>query len=134
MIGAIEKKGDNIVVDYTKCSGCERCIRACPSGALTWRQEEFDLMLAAGATACLNTFGANNKPKKKIFVNVLVGISKRCDCASNAGPVIAPDVGVVVSDDPVAADAASIDLIERAAGKSLKGIENADPRSHVRYA
>jgi len=134
MIGAIEREGDSIIVDYTKCSGCERCIRACPSGALTWRSEEFDLMLAAGAAACLNTFGAGNKPKKKIFVNVLADIAKRCDCASNAGPVIAPDIGVVVSDDPVAADAASIDLIERAAGKSIKEIENADPRLHVRYA
>jgi len=134
MIGAIEREGDSIIVDYTKCSGCERCIRACPSGALKWKSEEFDMMLAAGSAACLNEFGANNKPKKKIFVNVLVDISKRCDCASRAGPVIAPDVGVVVSDDPVAADAASIDLIEKAAGKSMKEIENADPRLHVRYA
>jgi uncharacterized Fe-S center protein len=92
------------------------------------------MMLAAGAAACLNTFGANNKPKRKIFVNVLVDIAKRCDCSSNAGPVIAPDIGVIVSNDPVAADAASIDLIEKAMGKSMKEMENADPRLHVRYA
>lgn len=133
-IGAIKKRGDSIVVDYAKCSSCEKCIRACPSGALGFKTEEFDLMLAAGAAACLNESGAQNKPKKKIFVNVLVSIAKRCDCAGNAGPIIAPDIGIVVSDDPVAADAASVDLIEKAAGKSMKEIENADPRLHMRYA
>jgi uncharacterized Fe-S center protein len=124
-------------VDYSKCSGCERCVRACPYGALRWKEEEFELLLAAAARACLNEFGPKNpknKPKKKIFVNVLADISKRCDCARDAGPAISPDIGIAVSDDPVAIDAASIDLIEKAAGKSLKEMQQADPRLHVRYA
>jgi uncharacterized Fe-S center protein len=133
-IGAIEKKGDNIVVDYTRCGSCEKCIRACPNSALKWKSEEFDMMLAAGSAACLNTFNASNRPKKKIFVNVLVDISKQCDCAGYASEIISPDIGVVVSDDPVAADAASIDLIEKVADTSLKEVENADPRLHVRHA
>jgi len=131
---AIKRLGNRLEIDYTKCEGCERCIRACPSGALEWKEEEFDLMLAAAAKACLDEFGPKNKPKKKIFVNVLLDISKRCDCAVHAGPLIAPDIGIVVSDDPVAIDAASIDLIEKAAGKSLEEIQQVDPRLHVKYA
>ncbi|MFH1623385.1 MAG: DUF362 domain-containing protein [Candidatus Aenigmatarchaeota archaeon] len=132
----VVKSGDRAGwrIDYGKCFGCQRCVKICPNNAIVWKGEEFDLMLAAGAAACLSNFNGGNKPKKAIFINVLVDISKRCDCASSAGPVIAPDVGVVVSDDPVAADAASIDLIEKAAGKGLKEIQNVDPRSHARYA
>ena len=132
--GAI-RKGKNIIeIDYTKCEGCEKCVRTCPSGAMEWKEEEFDLMLAAAARACLDESGPLNKPKKKIYINVLTDISKRCDCAVHAGPVIAPDIGIVVSNDPVAADTASIDLIEKAAGKSLESIQDADPRLHVKYA
>ena len=128
------KVGDSWTIDYTKCNGCERCVRTCPYNVLEWKEEEFDLMLAAAAHACLNEFGPKNRPKKKIFFNILIDISKRCDCAVHAGPVIAPDIGMVVSDDPVAADAASIDLIEKAIGKSLKDVQGADPRLHVKYA
>jgi len=134
MTEAIKKSGDSIKIDYTKCSGCERCIRACSSGALEWKEEEFDIMLAAAACACLNEFGPDNKPKKSIFVNVLVDISKRCDCATHAGPIIAPDIGTLISNDPVAIDAASIDLIEKAIGKRLEKVQDADPRLHVKYA
>jgi hypothetical protein len=120
-------------IDYGRCFGCQRCVKTCPNKALVWKGEEFDLMLAAGAAACF-TPDRTNKPKKAIFVNVLVDIAKRCDCASDAGPVISPDVGVVVSDDPVAADAASIDLIEKAMGMTLQSVQAVDPRAHVRYA
>jgi hypothetical protein len=120
-------------IDYGRCFGCQRCVKTCPNKALVWKGEEFDLMLAAGAAACF-TPDRTNKPKKAIFVNVLVDIAKRCDCASDAGPVISPDVGVVVSDDPVAADAASIDLIEKAMDMTLQSVQAVDPRAHVRYA
>lgn len=131
----IIKSGSNAGwnIDYGKCFGCQRCVKTCPNHAIVWKGEEFDLMLAAGATACF-TPGNINKPKKAIFVNVLVDIAKRCDCASDAGPVISPDIGVVVSDDPVAADAASIDLIDEAMGSTLESVQAVDPRAHVRYA
>lgn len=132
-IGLI-KVDDSWSVDYSRCGSCERCIRACPTGAITWKIEEFDLMLAAAARACLNESGLKNKAKETIFVNVLTDISKFCDCSKHAGPIIAPDIGIVVSDDPVAIDAASIDLIEKTAGKSLEKIQQADPRLHVKYA
>ncbi len=126
--------GDKWKIDYGKCFGCQRCVDTCPYDALMWKGEEFDQMLAAAAAACLNVVDNNNKPKKKIFVNILTDISKRCDCATHAGPVIAPDIGIVVSDDPVAIDAASIDLIEKSIGKPLKKVQGVDPKSHVKYA
>lgn len=130
--GAI-KVGEKWVIDYGKCGGCDKCVRACPSGVLVWKQEEFDRMLAAAARACLDEFGPKNKPKKKIYVNVLTEIAKYCDCMSGGGPAIAPDIGIVISSDPVAIDAASIDLIEKVADKSLDEIHDVDSRLHVKY-
>ena len=63
-VDAIKISDDKWVIDYVKCVGCERCIRACPSGVLEWKKEEFDLMLVGAARACLNEFGAKNKPRK----------------------------------------------------------------------
>ncbi len=132
-MGLIKVKG-GWTIDYSKCGGCEKCVRACPKGLLFWKEEEFELMLAAAARACLNESGPKNRPKKKIFVNVLTKISRYCDCAPDAGPIICPDIGILISEDPVAIDAASIDLIEKKMGKSLKEIQNADPRLHVKRA
>jgi uncharacterized Fe-S center protein len=134
------KKGNRIEIDYTKCVGCERCVRSCPSGAMEWKEEEFDLMLAAAARACLDENAATdpknaaNKKKEKLFINVLIDISRDCDCARNAGPIMAPDIGILASSDPVAIDAATIDLIEKAAGKSVESMRGADPWLHVKYA
>ena len=132
-VGAITVEGE-WKIDYGKCYGCEKCVETCKYGALEWKGEDFDQMLAAGSAVCLNVTDKNNKPKKKIFVNILTDISKHCDCAKHAGPIIAPDIGIVVSDDPVATDAASIDLIEKAIGKPLEKVQGVDPRAHVKYA
>ncbi len=124
---------DKLVIDYGKCLGCEKCVETCDYNGLVWKGENFHEMLAAAAYACLNKYDENNKPKKNIFVNILTDISKRCDCASDAGPIIAPDVGIVISDNPVAIDEASIDLIEDEIGKKLQEIQGVDPKSHVEF-
>jgi uncharacterized Fe-S center protein len=46
-------------------------------------------------------------------------VSKDCDCLGGSFEKIVPDVGILVSTDPVAVDAAGLDLVEKAAGKPL---------------
>lgn len=48
---------------------------------------------------------------KIIYVNVLANISTACDCEKDAPKPIMPNIGVLVSDDIVAIEQASIDLI-----------------------
>ena len=48
---------------------------------------------------------------KIVYVNVLANISTACDCDKDAPKPIMPNIGVLVSDDIVAIEQASIDLI-----------------------
>jgi uncharacterized protein len=133
-MGAIKvDEGTGWEIDTGKCFACQRCVKTCPNKALVWKGEEFDLMLAAGAVACF-TKSAKNKDKKSVFINIVVDVAKRCDCASEAGPIISPDVGILVSKDPVAIDMASIDLISKAMGKDMADVQSVDPRGHVMFA
>ena len=129
----IVDEGTGWEIDTGKCFACQRCVKTCPSHALIWKGEQFDLMLAAGGRACFLE-SKENKRKRAVFVNIVVDVAKRCDCASEAGPIISPDVGILISSDPVAIDMASIDLIEEAMGKSMKDVQAVDPRAHVLFA
>jgi uncharacterized Fe-S center protein len=71
---------------------------------------------------------------KTIFINYLTRISKDCDCLADYVN-IAPDIGVLVSYDPVALDAASLDLVEQRSGNKLSEIAYDIPyRYQIDYA
>lgn len=84
----------------------------------------FNKILAMGAKACL-------AEKALICFHVLLDITKSCDCAKNALPIICPDLGYLLSQDPVASDAASIDMIIQAVGPS---VFRRDPWEQVAFA
>ena len=48
---------------------------------------------------------------KIAFINVMVNISRDCDCVAEAEPPCMGDIGILSSLDPVAIDQASIDLV-----------------------
>jgi len=63
-------------------------------------------------------FGVLKNFKKKVgFVNFITDVSPNCDCYDFNDPPIVPDVGVLASQDPVAIDQASVDLVNQAEGK-----------------
>jgi uncharacterized protein len=84
----------------------------------------FNKVLAMGAKACL-------LGKNVVCVHVLLDITKECDCARNALPIICPDLGFLLSKDPVAIEAASIDLIVNEAGPA---VFKRDPWEQVEFA
>ena len=51
------------------------------------------------------------KPEDLLFINVLTNITMFCDCWGMTTPSLVPDIGILVSDDIVAIDTASLDLI-----------------------
>jgi uncharacterized protein len=59
------------------------------------------------------------KEKKSVFINFAVRISQECDCWPKDFPLIAPDIGIFVSTDPVAVDKASFDTVNRICGKDI---------------
>jgi hypothetical protein len=63
--------------------------------------------LAEAAKAVLNTF----KPKKVIYINFLTEIQPECDCMPMADVPVIQDQGILISDDIVSIEQASIDML-----------------------
>lgn len=102
---------DKYTVDKEKCWRCGRCARVCPVEAITVpiTHEIFMKALAEGAKAVLDTF--NKRPI--LYVNFMLEMQPECDCMPMADPPVAQDQGILISDDPVAIDAATLDILSR---------------------
>lgn len=128
--GAIRLKSGQAVLDNDACWGCSICQLECPHGCLAPEKAIFDDLLAQGAAAVIN-----NLPEKVLFINLLKNITRYCDCEEEHGGVVAPDVGVLFSGNPVAIDVASVDLLRRQQDRSLfEEITHKDPLLHVNFA
>jgi uncharacterized protein len=103
---AITIKNDSWKYNERVCFGCGVCVDVCKNKALRNKDANMQFLLACSAKACV-------QGKQVLYLNELKRIAKGCDCDPNAGPVICPDIGYLVSDDPVAIDKASLDLIHQ---------------------
>jgi uncharacterized protein len=59
------------------------------------------------------------KGKRCGYLSFLTDVSPACDCYPHNDPPVTPDLGVLASNDPVALDQASIDLVNRSAGRDI---------------
>jgi uncharacterized protein len=115
---AISVPDANAVIDSGKCIGCGECLTVCRYGAVGYNWGATYLELQQKVTE--HAFGVvRTKPGKLLCLNFLTRMTKDCDCLGNKYEVIVPDIGVLISTDPVALDAASLDLVEKKAGKAL---------------
>ncbi len=129
-----------------KCTACGQCLKWCPVNAISWQNEKAEINenICIGCGECLAVcrFDAVNynwgetydniqekivehamgvtetKKGKGLYINFLNRITKDCDCMGLTKKITA-DIGVLISLDPVAVDAASLDLVEKYAGKKL---------------
>jgi len=113
--------------DKAMCWGCGVCVAACTKGALIYREMDLQKGLALSAKACV-------EGKQVVYINAVVNISRDCDCDPNARPVICPDIGYLVSDEPAAIDRASLDLVHEVKPEVFKKATGIDPSKQVRYA
>ena len=67
-----------------------------------------------------------DKKKKSGFINFAIKINKECDCWGMENPRIAPDVGILASNDPVSIDKASFDSALEACGRDIFKIAHPD--------
>ncbi len=97
-------------VFWHNCKFCRHCILACKTGALTTSGSnfgDFQEGMARVVKSVLDRFGKN-----VLFVNVLKDITIFCDCWGFSTPDLVPDIGILASNDLVAIDRASLDLIK----------------------
>jgi hypothetical protein len=149
-------------VKKKKCTGCGACVKWCPAAAISIvdAAARIDKALCIGCAECLtvcrfDAIGYNwsatyeqlqrkvvehawgvaaAKKGKALYINFLTRISKDCDCMGGYRKIV-PDIGILVASDPVAIDAASLDLVEERAGGPLTALAYDIPhRIQIDYA
>jgi uncharacterized Fe-S center protein len=134
--------GPEITAD--NCTACGTCIKACKTGALfideTTEKIALNAELCVGCGGCFvacrfNALNVNwkigvpeflermmeysqgvfaTKSKPCLHINFVMDVVPDCDCVGFTDAPICPDIGVLVSLDPVAVDQASLDLVNAA--------------------
>jgi uncharacterized Fe-S center protein len=110
LLSIVETKHSVAFIDSKKCVGCGECILTCVSGAIQVQLNESIPMFQKKMVeyAC----GAIQKKKgKTLYLNFLTQISPACDCYGYSDTPIVNDIGILSSEDPVAIDQASVDLV-----------------------
>ncbi|MDR1775533.1 MAG: DUF362 domain-containing protein [Actinomycetes bacterium] len=103
-------------IDKHRCIGCGQCVAACAYEAIAvnWTSdpESFLERTVEHTAGVLAGFAAG----QVCYLNFLTDISPDCDCWTFSDAPIVPDIGILASNDIVAIDRASIDLVESAVG------------------
>ena len=114
-------------IDPEKCVGCGECIIVCPNLAIQIRWNQTVPVFMENLVEY--TAGVlKGKKNAAVFLNFITQVSPACDCYPYNDAPIVPDIGIVASNDPVAIDQASADLVNEAEGlKSSSLTKNLEP-------
>ncbi|RUM89357.1 MAG: 4Fe-4S ferredoxin [Thermodesulfatator sp.] len=113
-------------INEKRCIGCGECIAVCPQEAIKvqWNEkaELFMRKMAEYAAAVLLP-----KRGRAFFLNFVLQVSPACDCYPFNDYPLVPDLGILASEDPVALDQASVDLVNQAGGLPGSKAEGSPP-------
>jgi uncharacterized Fe-S center protein len=114
------KLSETAVIDKDQCIGCGQCLAMCNFDAIKYNwsaaYEDLQKKIVEHAMGLYNLLKS-----KSLYINVLTRISKDCDCMNKFEKIV-PDIGIVVSTDPVALDSASLNLVESKSGMQLSSL------------
>lgn len=113
---ALKLDGGKIALSKERCVGCGQCILACNFKvfSLPWNEEAGTVQEKVAEYA----YGVL-KNKRSFYINFLTFITEYCDCYKTKSAPLIPDIGILVSKDPVAIDQACMDLVEKHAGRDI---------------
>jgi len=103
--------GNKYEVILHDCTYCQHCIEICPNSALTLEAKnylDFQEGMVIATEEVLKTF----RRGMVYYINMLLNITFICDCWGMSAPSIVPDIGILASEDIVAIEKASLDLIK----------------------
>lgn len=116
-------------IDIMKCRWCSICQNSCPHKCLKPKIWKFDDLLAQWACSLINWF------KKQYYINLLIRIAKWCDCEKDNLWIISDDLWILFSDNPIAIDKASLDIINTYNWSNIFKLHNKkDPYDQIEYA
>lgn len=133
--GVIAEKDGKAFINSERCIGCGECLAVCSFDSVKYDWDANPTYLQQSMAE--HAYGAvKNKLARSFFINVLVDMTKDCDCASKRQEKLIPDVGILASADPVAVDLATLDLTAKANGKHLTALAypEHDPMVQLRHA
>ncbi len=100
-------------INMKKCIGCGECLVLCPVRAIPikWKTNIEPLFKKSAdfIKALLSI-----KKGKTFFLNFITQVTPDCDCCSWSDLPIVPDIGIFASQDPLALDAACLEMVNRA--------------------
>ncbi|MEN6330042.1 MAG: DUF362 domain-containing protein [Methanobacteriaceae archaeon] len=113
-VSAISLSHGRALIDYPDCIACNNCLDTCPDSCIELDWEAMGPFMEKMAEYA---FGAvKNKDGRVGYVNFLLNITPDCDCVSWSDRSLVPDIGILASQDPVALDQASYDLVDQQPG------------------
>jgi len=122
-VDAIDIQGFLPHIKKKICVGCASCIAVCPHKAILFNLLKLNLSKKFRAKMSEYAYAAQ-KDKQFIYITFAFNITKGCDCEGRAMEPVAKDFGVLASTDPVAIDAACMDIVDQREGKPMfKGRE-----------
>jgi hypothetical protein len=126
-------------VEPAKCISCGRCLDSCPVEAIAWNDKgkaEIDTDVCISCSECISVCPqqAINVPvmetatrtlqeriaeyayagvgdRQCFYINLVMNIVEGCDCEQREMSPLTEDVGILLSEDPVAIDQASYDMV-----------------------
>ncbi|MCL6106490.1 MAG: DUF362 domain-containing protein [Actinobacteria bacterium] len=103
------------LIDDEACIGCGECVATCFTGAISvvWKS---DPRIVQEKTAEYMAGVLAGKEGKFAAINYIMGVTPDCDCLGWNDSAIVPDIGIAASLDPIAADAAALDMVNAALG------------------
>ncbi len=117
--GAIE----DYVIDQGKCVRCNVCLDVCEKDAVKAKfksRHELAIQIAINAAAVGKIF------KGRLgCINLLSDIIPHCDCHPHSDIPFVPDLGLLASNDPVAIDKCSVDMVNRSSGVPTSAADDA---------
>jgi uncharacterized Fe-S center protein len=112
--GAMSGQPGRVNFDVRTCNQCLGCFMACPHGAVYVQEEEIpvyqECVVEAAHTVLEKLRG------KAFFVNILQSVTPQPDEYPYSDIPFIPDLGIIASDDPVAADWATHKMIAQSPG------------------
>lgn len=116
---AIKMVEGRAIIDEHLCFACRKCVNVCQPKAIANQrvtQMDFNIRVADTVYGLTQLVGKENIS----CFNLIIDVDWQCDCEHlqqgwSDLPIV-PDVGITASDDPVAIDQASTDLVNQSQG------------------